>query len=282
MSYKIVVDSCCELPAELYSDDRFIRIPLELQVGDYRTKDDDSFNQADFLMRVAQSEECARSACPPPEGYMSAYAADADDIYVVTLSAKLSGSYNAAILAADLYEEEYEEEYGHRNIHVFDSESASAGETQVALKLMELAESGMSFDEVVEAGEAFRDSIGTFFVIDNLDTFIKNGRISRLKGAVASTLSIKPILTGVSGEIEQIGQGIGMKKAITQMCTIINNRYSGKANDRQIIIAQCNCPERAKRISDILSPLTTAPVMILPTRGVSTMYANDGGVIVTI
>lgn len=281
MSYRIVVDSCCELPDEYYTDERFIRVPLELQIGDYRIPDDDDFNQQDFIRRVAESSECARSACPPPEKYMQAYSADVNDIYVVTLSAKLSGSYNAAILAADLYEEEYEDEYGPRNIHVFDSKSASACETQVALKILEYAEAGKSFNDIVDLVENFRDIVKTYFVIDNLDTFIKNGRVSKIKGTVASTLNIKPILTGVEGEIEQIGQAMGMKKAINSLIEAVKTRHPD-ASGRKLVITHCNCPDRAQKIADALESLTGAPALIMDTRGVSTMYANDGGVIVTI
>lgn len=281
MAYRIVVDSCCELPDQYYTDERFIRIPLELQIGDYRIPDDDDFNQLDFIRRVAESAECARSACPPPEKFMQAYSSDVSDIYVVTLSAKLSGSYNAAVLAADLYEEEYEDEYGPRNIHVFDSQSASAGESQIALKILECAEAGHTFEEIVDMVENFRDIMKTYFVIDNLDTFIKNGRVSKLKGTVASTLNIKPILTGVDGEIEQIGQAMGMKKAINSLIDAVKTRHPD-ATGRKLIITHCNCPERAQKIADALEELTGESAIIMPTRGVSTMYANDGGVVVTI
>lgn len=281
MSYKIVADSCCELPEELYNDPRFIRVPLELEIGDYRIKDDDSFDQADFLSRIAASDQCARTSCPAPEAYMAAYSQDADDIYVVTLGSKLSGCYNSAHLAAQLYEDELEEEYGHRNIHIIDSKSASVGETQIALKLMEYAESGLEFKEVCSRADAFRDSVKTYFVLDNLDTFIKNGRIKGIKAAVATTLNIKPILTGVDGTIEQIGQGIGIKKALSQMVNIIHSHHLNNES-RQIIMSHCNCPERAQMIAEQLSDITDAEVIILPTRGVSTTYANDGGIIVTI
>lgn len=281
MSYRIVYDSCCELPEELYNDKRFIRVPLEISIGDERISDDENLDQASLLAKIASSEECAKSSCPAPEKYMEAYSADADDIYVVTLSSKLSGSYNAAILAASLYEEELEEEFGARNIHVVDSQSAAAGETQIALKLMEYADAGMEFDEIVEKIEKFRDSVRTYFVIDNLDTFIKNGRIKGIKAAVATTLSIKPILTGVEGEIQQLGQAIGIKKALMQMNAIIHSRHLNNES-RQIIITYVNCPERAKKVADSLADITDAPVMMLPARGVSTTYANDGGIVVTI
>ena len=281
MSYRIVADSCCELPDELYSDPRFVRVPLELEIGDYRIKDDDDFDQADFLKRVASSEACARTSCPAPEAYMDAYSCDAEDIYVVTLGSKLSGCFNAATLAAQLYEEELEDEFGPKNFHIVDSQTAACGETQIALKLMEYAESGMSFEEICPKIDAFRDSVKTYFVIDNLDTFIKNGRIKVIKAAVATTLSIKPILTGVDGVIEQIGQAIGIKKALRQMIDIIHTRHLNNEK-RQIIITYCNCPERAAEVAEALSDITEAPVMLLPARGVSTTYANDGGVIVTI
>ncbi len=103
MSYKIVVDSCCELPKELYRDSRIESVPLELDVGGYRIVDDWTFDQADFLRRVAECPTCPRSSCPSPERYMQAYQADVERVYVVTLSSPLSGSYNSAVLGKNLY-----------------------------------------------------------------------------------------------------------------------------------------------------------------------------------
>ena len=117
MSYKIVLDSCGELPENLAGDSRFERVPLGLEVGEYRIQDDDSFNQAEFLKKVAEYPKCPKSSCPSPERFMEAYHAEADHIYVITLSAKLSGSYNSAKLGEKLYHEKY----GKKQIHVVDS-----------------------------------------------------------------------------------------------------------------------------------------------------------------
>ena len=124
MRYKIVVDSCCELTEELLNEKRVERVALELQVGDERIKDDENFCQKDFLAKVAASSECPKSSCPSPESYRQAYDDEAERIYVVTLSAELSGSYNSAQVGKDLLEEK-------KKIHVFDSKSASGGETQI-------------------------------------------------------------------------------------------------------------------------------------------------------
>lgn len=103
MSFKIVVDSCCELPEEYLQDSRFEIVPLGLEVGDYRIQDDENFDQAEFLKKVAESPQCPRSACPSPEKFREAYCTEAEHVYAITLSSHLSGSYNSAVLGMNLY-----------------------------------------------------------------------------------------------------------------------------------------------------------------------------------
>ena len=123
MSYKIIVDSCGELTEEMRASGIFETASLAMDVDDYHIIDDETFDQADFLKKVAESPNCPKSCCPSPERYMEGYRCDADRVYVVTLSAELSGSYNSAVLGANLYHEEY----GDKDIYVFNSRSASVG-----------------------------------------------------------------------------------------------------------------------------------------------------------
>lgn len=169
MSYKIVVDSCCELPEELKGDPRFEIVPLGIEVGDWHIQDDAGFNQAEFLKKVAECPTCPRSSCPSPDRYKQSFDCDAEHIYVVTLSANLSGSHNSAVLGKNLYEEKHND----KKIHVVDSKSASCGEAQIALKAMELEEQGLSFEEIVKRLEDFRDEMNTYFVLNNLETLRK-------------------------------------------------------------------------------------------------------------
>lgn len=277
MSYKIVVDSCCELPEELRDDKRFETVPLELTVGDYHILDDENFDQKEFLHRVAEYSGCPKSSCPSPERFMDAYGAEVERLYVITLSSKLSGSYNSAVLAKNLYGEEGDG----KQIHVFDSESASGGETQIVLKLIELEEQGLSFRKIVDEVERFRSSVRTYFVLDNLETLRKNGRLSGVKALVASTLNIKPIMAGCKGMIQQKAQCIGMKKALSRLGEMLAAELQD-AKERCLIISHCNAPERADFVKRLLlARVQFKRVIILNTRGVSSMYANDGGVIVT-
>lgn len=278
MSYKIVVDSCCELPEKYKNDSRFQSIPLGLEVGDYVIADDENFDQKEFLRRVAAYPLCPKSSCPSPENYREAYHDEAEEIYAVTLSSHLSGSYNSAELGKKLYEEKY----GAKKIHVVDSESASCGETQLAEKILACKEAGLSFEETVKEVETFKRQMRTYFVLDNLETLRKNGRMSGVKALVASTLNIKPVMVGNRGVIEQKGQAIGINKALARMadCILADVKEPG---ERILMITHCNCPERAQYMCSLMEKRASyRDVVIMDTAGISSMYANDGGVIVTL
>lgn len=278
MSYKIVVDSCCELPEELKHDPRYEIVPLTLIVGDsYERLDDDGFDQKEFLQTVAECPVSPRSACPSPEKYMEAYRTDADHVYVVTLSSKLSGSYNSAVLGKNLYHETY----GEKQIYVVDSRSASCGETQIAMQIARWEDEGRGYEEITEKIEKFTDGMHTYFVLDNLDTLRKNGRLSGVKALVASTLSIKPVMAGDQGSIVQLGQSVGIKKALAKMVDYVV-RDVVDAEKKCLMITHCNNPERANSVKEqILAKVKFKDVLIMDTAGISSMYANDGGVIVT-
>lgn len=278
-TYKIVVDSCCEIPEEIKNEILVERVPLTLEVGDTIVIDDDNFDQASFLKMVDECPTAAKSACPSPERYMEAFDAEVERVYVVTLTSKLSGSYNSAILGKNLLEDSGKNV---PKIHVFDSLSASVGETQLVLKIKELEEAGKNFEEVVEQVEAFRDEMKTYFVLDNLDTFRKNGRLTGIKALGVCKLNIKPIMYALEGVVAQRSQAIGSKKALHKMADILLEEGKN-LHEKILIISHCNCLERAQLVRDrLLESVCFKAVYILDTMGVSSMYANDGGIIVTV
>ena len=240
--------------------------------------DDENFNQKEFLAKVAACPTCPKSNCPSPELFREAYHDEAEEIYVVTLSSHLSGSYNSAELGKKLYEEKY----GSKKIHVVDSESASCGETQIAMKIMEYKEAGLSFEETVDKVEKFKRQMRTYFVLDNLETLRKNGRLSGVKALVASTLNIKPVMVGNLGVIEQRGQAIGINKALAKMADHFVADVKN-TQERTLMITHCNCPERAEYMRRLMEKRASyRDVVIMDTAGISSMYANDGGIIVTL
>lgn len=279
MSYKIAIDSCGELLDEWKNDGRIESIPLTLTVGGENIIDDATFDQKDFLKKVADCPECPKSACPSPERYMKAYECDAEHIYAVTLSAELSGSYNSAILGKNLFLEEQPE----KKVHVFNSKSASGGQSLIAMKIVECEEKGLSFEEVVSEVEKYIEEMNTFFVLENLETLRKNGRLSRAKALVASALKIKPVMGATpEGTICQLDQARGMNKAIVKMVDHIGEKGIN-IPEKTVAITHCNCPERAKMLEEaIREKLHPVKIVVMDTAGVSSMYANDGGVIVAV
>ncbi len=277
--YKIIIDSCGELTQTMKEDGHFVNVPLTLEVGDTSILDDQDFDQASFLQQVADCPTAPKSACPSPNAYMVEMECEADHIYVVTLSAQLSGSYNSACLAKDLYEEDDDS----KCIHVFDSKSASIGQTLIGLKIAECENAGMSFEEVIEAVDAYIASQHTFFVLESLETLRKAGRLSNLKAALAGTLNIKPVMGSTDeGSIQQLAQARGMVKAIDKMSQCLID-VTEDAENRILAISHCNCRERALSLKQKMEKLAHfKEIFIVDTQGVSSMYAGDGGVIMVV
>ncbi|RHO87900.1 DegV family protein [Ruminococcus sp. AF41-9] len=279
MRYKIVIDSCGELLNEWKDDERFESVPLTLMVGADQIIDDETFDQLSFLKKVADYPECPKSACPSPERYMKAYDCEAEHIYAVTLSSELSGSYNSALLGKNLLLEDHPE----KKIHVFNSCSASIGQTLIAAKIQECEEAGMSFEEVVSTVDRYIEGQHTFFVLENLDTLRKNGRLSKVKALVASALKIKPVMGSTDeGSICQLDQARGMNRAMIKMVEQVIAKTPDSA-DKVLAISHCNCPARAQVLKEAFEErMKLAKIIVLDTAGVSSMYANDGGVIVAV
>ena len=277
MSFHIVCDSCTDLTEEDLKKGCYTLVPLTLLVDGEEIIDDETFDQADFLAKVAASKESVKSACPAPESYMEAYS-KADDIYVVTLSAELSGSYNSAVLGKNLYEEEN----GTKNIHVVNSRGAATTQVLIARKLNEYASQEMPFEEVVDKIEEYTTSLRTYFVLETLEVLRKNGRLSRLSATIAGALNIKPVMIGTrDGVIQKAAQARGMKKALAKMVEHMGSEGRDLTR-RQFVISHCNCYERAVYVKELIKKhLHAEDVDIVDTKGVSSLYACDGGIIVS-
>ena len=280
MSYKIIGDSCTDLTPELKKDPHFQIIPLTLQVGDSQIIDDDTFDQASFLKLVKSSSEAPKSACPSPELYKKAYECEEDQVFVVTLSEHLSGSYSSAVLGKKLYEEEHGEDG--KKIAILGSDSASSGQLNVALFVQSLCQASLPFEEIEQKARTFIQNMKTYFVLETLDTLRKNGRLSGLQAFFATALNIKPVMGAESGIIIKLDQARGINKALTRMVDIAI-KGAGDTRDKVLAISHCNHAERAEFVKrEMLKRGQFKDVVIADTAGVATVYANDGGIVMTL
>ena len=270
MSFKIVVDSCCDLTAAMLKDPVFVKVPLTIQSNGSTFVDDETFDQADLLWSMRQSEDAPSTSCPSPQAYLDAYRG-VDDIYVVTLSALLSGSHNSAEQARLLMEEDNPE----ANVHVFNSCSAASGELLVAMAIHRLA-----FKRVVTEVEQFIYQMQTMFVLESLENLRKNGRLTKLQSVITGALKIKLFMGATpEGEICKLGQALTIKQALTKM---VDKIAADAAHvGRTLAICHCNCLERAFQVKAMLeAKCKFAHILITEAGGVTSVYAYDGGIVV--
>ena len=276
----ILADSCCDLSPELLKKTQARVAPLTITIDDTHYVDDGTVDIPPYLAAMKASKNPVRSACPSPDLYAEDIKAADGDCFIVTLSSKLSGSHNAAVLGVQLAEEDMPE----KKVHVFDSESASAGETYLALMIHDLIAAGKSFEQIVETVEEKIRSMHTLFVLDSLDNLVKNGRISKTVALLANVLSIRLLMSDDGhGAIKNISKARGIKGALTQMVETCRKHTEGlAAASQRLVISYCNCPERARQVRDMIREKCPAigEIVMTPTSALSSMYANDGGVVI--
>ena len=276
----ILVDSCCDLTPEWLKKTQAKVAPLTITIDDTHYVDDGTVDIPAYLSAMKESRHPVRSACPSPDLYAKDMVSCEGDCFVVTLSSKLSGSHNAASLGVQLAQEDMPE----KKVHVFDSESASAGETYIALMIHDLIAAGKSFEQIVELVEEKIRSMHTLFVLDSLDNLVKNGRISRTVALLANVLSIRLLMSDDGhGAIKNISKARGIKGALGQMVETCRKHTEGlAAASQRLVISYCNCPERARQVRDMIREKCPAigEIILTPTSALSSMYANDGGIVI--
>ena len=275
MTYRLICDSCTDLPTELKTDRCIRKVPLTIQIGPETVVDGEDFCQGELLQKMRAWPDAPKTACPSPSMYLEQFL-DGGDNYVITLSSQLSGSYNAAMQARAIYREEG----GTGNVHVFNSRSASAGQAQVALLVRELAARGLPFTQLVEQAEAYISRMKTLFVLENLDNLRKNGRLTRMQALVTGALRVKLLMGGTrEGEIEKLGQGLSIRQTLGRMVAYMGKNVGSMG--RRLVITHCNCLERAEYVRDqVKQKGLFDEIIIAATGGIATVYANDGGVVV--
>lgn len=282
MSYKIVVDSCCDLTDEMKKWDNLTVVPLTLQINDYCILDDENFQQEDFISRMKANGGIAQSACPAPDAFKEAYEGDYDDVYVLTITDKLSGTYNSALQGKMLYEEEFGKG---KNIYVFNSLATAGIETLTARKIKALADNGEKFDDVVSKVDDFiLNRTGLYFCLESLDALKKNGRLFALAAKVLEKIRVKLICKRTQeGNISLAAQDLTINRATVKMANIICEELDGKdLSDDTLIISYVCCEERAKLVAQKISDkINFGKVEVLKASGLNSLYASDGGIIVS-
>lgn len=276
MKNLIISDSCLDFNDELLpEEDSLIRIPFNINISGEEIVDKDL--DVDVLIdKMKASKDKITTSCPSPNDYLEAFKKGVNS-FAVTISAKLSGSHNSAIIAKRIAEEGNDE----GEIHVFDCKSAAAGQNLVVLKIKQLLEEKLSFSKIVDEVNKYIENLKTIFVLDSLDNLIKNGRVSPLTGLIGTALHIVPIMgDDGDGNIVVKERVRGKKRAFDKLIQLI-----GKSNidfkNTVLAITHINAKEKALKIKDeLLSLYSFKDIHIFKGGGLSTIYGDDGGIII--
>lgn len=278
MEIQIIADSCCDLTPTLRRVLRVRMASLTIRVDDGEFIDDENLDIPALMAAMKQSANAPTTACPAPEAY-AAMMAQAPMTFVVTLSSRLSGSYNAACVGRDMALEADPS----LKICVLDSESASAGETRIVMLLRDLIDAGLAFEEIEQRARAFIAPMRTRFVLEDLSHLVKNGRISKMAGFVGTVLNLRPLMADNGhGEIVCLEKIRGTANAMKKLVEHVAAETADAARASIVLVlSYCNCAPRALELQKNLLASCAAlkDVIMVPTGGISTVYADDGGVV---
>ncbi len=272
---KIVSDSSLDFNETLDKEIPVEKIPFKLYIGEDEIVDDESLDVIDFIRRMKASPKLPRTACPSPNDFKETFEGEGD-VFAITISSKLSGTYNSAMLAKTMILEEVKK----KKIHVFDSLSASVGQTLITLKLKEMIDQEVSFEKIVEDVEKYIKEMKTFFISESLDNLIKNGRIPSWKGKLAMALKIRPIMTTLDGDIVVHEKVRGSNKAFEKLAQTICEMAQDNTH-KILAISHVNNPERAKSLKARIQEICDfKEIIIVPTHGLTSLYCDDQGIII--
>lgn len=276
MTWKIVADSGCDYRTieNLAVDTLFESVPLTIQVGNEIFIDNAQLNIDDMMKKMYATSSASKSACPSPDDYMKAFDG-ASNIFVVTITGTLSGSNNSAQVAKKLYLEEHPDV----NIHIIDTLSAGGENDLIIKKLNFLIGQGLSYEEVVTEITAYQTKTKLLFVLAKVDNLVKNGRLSKLVGAVVGLLNIRMVgEASQDGKLELLQKARGAKKSlIAAFDELIKAGYAGG----QIIIAHRNNLKFCQQFSEMVrEKFPQAVIEVIPTSGLCSFYAEENGLLI--
>jgi DegV family protein with EDD domain len=279
--YTIIADSACDLKEQDIKSANidFTTVPLSIIINDENVVDEESLDTKAFVKSMKTNTSKPATACPSPEAFADKIRAGGDIVFIVTITSKLSGTYNSARLAADTVMAEDK----NKKVFIVDSLSASAGEVIIIHELIKLIESGKySFEQICDKISEIRSATRVRFVLQDFTNLIKTGRMSKAKAVVANVLNFKLICgDNGEGEIKPVTKTMGMKKAITALAECVADK-KGAPKDMPIVISHCHNEEDANSLkATIEAKYGFTNIRIIPMRGLACFYANDKGMLLS-
>lgn len=270
----VVVDSSCDLPQELVDRFGITVVPMSIRIDgdDYREGVDITTHE--FYARMARSTELPKTSQPSPAAFAETFAAHAAEgpVLCLTVSSKLSGTYQSACLGGEL---------SGADVTVFDSLTASAGLGLQVLKACELFDAGRTVADVVAKLTAYRDKMKTLVLLSTLENIVKGGRLSRFQGSLGKILDIRVLLHDVQGEVDLLEKVHGRRRLLERTLERIR-ALRPDLSDRVVGLTHFNNPTDVETLKQALAEQCHPRGFVVNEMGSAiATYAGEGGVIVS-
>ena len=269
---KIVADSSANMLR--LKQVAFAAAPLKV-ITDFREfADDDTLNTKEMVDWFNSYKGKSKTSCPNPADWLQAFG-DADDVYCVTITSGLSGSYSAACVAKQMYESEN----AGRRVCVIDSLSAGPELVLILEKLEEWIGQGLSYEEIHQGIQTYTQKTGLVFMLESLKNFAANGRVSPAVARVAGVLGIRIVgKASDQGTLEPTNKCRGEAKSLR---TILSHLKEFGLSKGKVRIAHCINEDAAQELKRmILAQWPEVDVQIHECRGLCSYYAEKGGLLV--
>lgn len=272
MKRKIVADSSCDM-WELNGVD-FAVAPMTISTDNKHYVDNQELDVHLMSEELAKYKGVSHTACPSVGSWLDCYEGF-DEVFVITLTGTMSGTYNSAMTAKGIYEEEND----NVKVHVFDSLSTGPEMRLLIEKLKEMIEEDLPFEEIVEKGQDYLNHSRLFFALKSLHNFAMNGRVSKAVASAIGVLNISIFATASEeGTIQQISKCRGEKKVVKSM---IEHLEDAGYHGGKVRISHADNLKLAHNVRDkILELYPNADIIVYPMGGLCTYYAEIGGLLV--
>ncbi len=269
---KIVADSSCDLWSLPNTD--FASSPMKVITDTKEFVDDEHLNVEEMVDFLDKYKGKSKSSCPNSADWMYAFG-NADDVFCVTITGGLSGSYNSACVAKQIYESENEG----KRVFVLDSLSAGPEITLIIEKLAELIENDLPFEEICDKITEYQKKTGLAFMLKSLNTFANNGRVSPLVARLVGIAGICIVgKASDAGTLEPMQKCRGEKQSLE---TLVNNLYALGYRSGKISIGHCQNESAALQLKGMIeAKCIDASVEIHALKGLCSFYAEKGGILV--
>ena len=279
MVWNIVSDSSCDFLPKFFSSDiiNFESVPLRIQVGDQEFIDNADMDVPVMLAAMANEKTAASTSCPSPAAFARAYE-KGEKTLCFTISANLSGTYNAAVMGKELLLYEHPE----KQVCIIDSKATAGAMILLIRKTKELIEANpeIDFEELCGTLRIYQASLRTCFTLENFDNLIKNGRMRPLVGTLLHTLGIHVIADATpQGTIRVVDKARGEAKTYRAIAALMKD--SKDCAGAEVVICHCeNMTGAIKLKEQILKDLPVKSVEIFSCRGLTSFYAMEKGLII--